>query len=172
MKSVKSRLEKLESVMVRGKPASFTSVMQDVEEFLDSISVGPREFSHFGIVVRNIDDSVAALADLTGEEVRIAKQTWFEDYHVHVARLEEADLEFVQPAGKSFFLDFLDNHGEVLQHISYLVDNVEIFNACIERLRKNGVEVVEERLHGAGKIGFVRPKEFDPIYLEFGVTRK
>lgn len=172
MHSILDKLADKWPLSIHNRSRSFPSLRQEMEDFLDTRGIGPRRFSHFGVVVGDIDESVTSLTKITGQEMKIAKRTWFEDYKVHVAKLEGLDLEFVQPDGDSFILESLQKHGENLQHMSYLVDDVAIFDECIARLRESGAEIVDERDHKSGKIGFARTTKFGPIILEFGVAHE
>ena len=45
---------------------------------------------------------------------------------IRIAKLGELDLELVQPIeGKSIWKDFLDTHGEGINHLGFFVDDIE-----------------------------------------------
>ena len=55
-------------------------------------------------------------------------------------RVGESELELLQPSGgESALQEFLDNNGEGVHHIAYLVDDVK---GELEKLKKLGVKVI------------------------------
>ncbi len=154
-------------VVVGGEQVGLAVLRQQMQNFLAQKSVAVQGFSHFGVVVSNIDASLALLAKLTGRKPQETIQDWVVAYEVHVARteLEGTELEFIAPAGESFFGEFLRNHGESLHHLSFRVADID---DCLEILKAKEVDLIDEKARSGshGKIGFLKPKEFEPLYLE------
>jgi methylmalonyl-CoA/ethylmalonyl-CoA epimerase len=97
--------------------------------------------SHIGVVVRDMDKAVAyyssifGLGPFTVYEFKPEKQWFLEKPSSFVLKMGKAtwgdiQLELVQPlGGRSPHKEFLDTHGEGMQHLGFLVPNYdEIFN--------------------------------------------
>lgn len=124
-------------------------IVRDMEktiEYLSSLGIGP-----FGM-----PDGPQVVEVLFNGELRGKPAEW--KVKISVARLGDAELELLQPSGgESALQEFLDNHGEGLHHLGYLVDNVR---AEMEKLVKQGVKVITSaNLDGRGF-----------AYLETGVV--
>lgn len=140
---------------------------QTVHDFLLQNAIRPVSFSHYGFVVKNIDATCAEM-DLPHRcENLSAQKAWVEAYKVHVLRFELAgtELELIEPAGNSFFEDFLKNEGEGLHHVSFQVEKIQ---ACLDALQTNGTELVDAipRVGSHGKVAFTKPGPIAPLYLE------
>lgn len=124
-------------------------IVRDMEktiEYLSSLGIGP-----FGM-----PDGPQVVEVLFKGELRGKPAEW--KVKISIARLGDAELELLQPSGgESALQEFLDNHGEGLHHLGYLVDNVR---AEMEKLVKQGVKVITSaNLDGRGF-----------AYLETGVV--
>ena len=161
------QLESRWSVVVGGEQVGLAVLRQQMQDFLAQKSVAVQGFSHFGVVVSNMDASLASLAELTGRKPQETIQDWVAAYQVYVARteLEGTELELIAPAGDSFFAEFLKNHGEGLHHLSFRVADI---GDCLEILKAKKVDLTDENARSGshGKVGFLKPREFEPLYLE------
>jgi len=124
-------------------------IVRDMEktiEYLSSIGIGP-----FGIPNGPLYVEVTFKGELHGKP-----SEW--KVKISNARIGDAELELLQPSGgESALQEFLDEHGEGLHHIGYLVDNVR---AEMDKLVKQGIEVITSaNLDGRGF-----------AYLETGVV--
>jgi len=134
------------------KPVNYHHVgviVRDMEktiEYLSSIGIGP-----FGIPNGPLYVEVTFKGELHGKPAE-----W--KVKISNAKIGDAELELLQPSGgESALQEFLDNHGEGLHHIGYLVDNVR---AEMDKLVKQGIEVITSaNLDGRGF-----------AYLETGVV--
>lgn len=115
-------------------------IVRDMEktiEYLSSIGIGP-----FGIKDGPLYVEVTFKGELHGKpgewKVKISN-----------AKIGDSELELLQPSGgESALQEFLDNHGEGLHHIGYLVDDVR---GEMEKLKKQGVKVITSaNLEGRG----------------------
>ena len=145
----------------------FDTLRRQMESFLASHAVIPKAFSHFGIVIKDIDATLDILAQILQQPWTPAIRNWVSAFSVHVARgeMEGMELEFIQPLGESFFLDFLNTGGERMQHASFRVEAIE---DCIENLQVKQVPVIGGGIQvgSHGKIAFIRPEAFYPLCLE------
>ena len=104
-----------------------------------------RTVSHIGMVVRDVDRTARAIADVFGLEVPTVRETkpvppakgYAGDPKAYTrvadVRFDNIVLEVTQPmGGKSPWRDFLDAHGEGLHHISFAVPSVDDYVALLE----------------------------------------
>jgi len=106
-------------------------IVRDMEktiEYLSSIGIGP-----FGIKDGPLYVEVPFKGELHGRPAE-----W--KVKISNAKIGDSELELLEPCGgESALQEFLDNHGEGLHHIGYLVDDVW---AETEKLVKQGVKVL------------------------------
>ena len=124
-------------------------IVRDMEktiEYLSSVGIGP-----FGMPDGTLMVEVPFKGEFRGKPAE-----W--KVKISVAKLGNAELELLQPSwGESALQEFLDNHGEGIHHLGYLVDNVR---AEMEKLMKQGIQVITSaNLDGRGF-----------AYLETGVV--
>ncbi len=173
MLSIWDKVEARWPALIGGRQVGFVRLKEELEAFLSNQRIIPRAFSHFGIVVSSIDASLGVLTELNGMKVEGATRAWVESYAVHVARgcLEGKELELIEPIGASFFLDFLKGHGEGLQHVGFVVEDI---HGSLEKLDKTGVELADEtpRAGSHGDVAFLKPDSFGEIHLELCQLRE
>jgi Glyoxalase/Bleomycin resistance protein/Dioxygenase superfamily len=107
-----------------------------------------------GVVVRDVDRTVALLSDVFGiGPFRVMdwppadrpnlKRFYHGKLSNYTSRMAWADLgaielELIQPLeGQSIFREYLDNHGEGIHHLKFIVSDIE---SVIEHLSKIGIE--------------------------------
>lgn len=118
-------------------------IVKDMEktiEYLTSIGIGP-----FGIKDGPLYVEVPFKGELHGKlaewKVKISN-----------AKVGDSELELLEPCGgESALQEFLDNHGEGLHHIAYLVDDVQ---AEIEKQVSQGVEVITSAMGARGGFAY------------------
>jgi methylmalonyl-CoA/ethylmalonyl-CoA epimerase len=114
-----------------------------------------KDFHHTGVVVRDIENTIAHLETLgIGPFGMRGGQKWIDvpfkgelhgrpaEWSVRISntRVGEHELELLQPSGGASALqEFLDEHGEGVHHFAYLVDDVR---GEMRRLVEQGVEVL------------------------------
>lgn len=112
-------------------------------------------YHHTGVVVSDIDKTIAYLQFLgIGPFGMPDGRKWIDipfkgELHGHPAewsvkisnaRVGEHEIELLQPSGGASVLqEFLDEHGEGVHHLAYLVDDVR---GEVEKLVNLGVEVL------------------------------
>ncbi len=115
-------------------------IVRDMEKtiaYLTSIGIGP-----FGIKDGPLYVEVPFKGELHGKPAE-----W--KVKISNAKVGESELELLEPSGgESALQEWLDNHGEGLHHIAYLVDDVR---GEVEKLKKKGVEIITSaNLDGRG----------------------
>ena len=102
------------------------------------------EFDHIALIVRDIDKTLEYFQSLGAEVTAPAKDTGWDEEHINEleyhgktpqnaiklrwgqVKLGSVTIEMHQPvAGDSPWMDYLNKHGEGIDHICYTVDNVE-----------------------------------------------
>ena len=86
------------------------------------------------------------------------------EYHLYLAYLGEMQIELIQPiSGRSIFHDFLDRHGPGVQHVAYLIPELDYDQAAAE-LSGRGYPLIQRLRFIPATVGF-----FD-TYAEIGVA--
>ena len=125
---------------------------------------------HVGIAVHNLDAAMAHYQRVFG--LRLTHEEINEEQGVREAMLAAGDppMSFVQLlaplSADSPIARFLERHGEGIQQVAFLVD--DIAHVCAT-LRARGVRVLydEARRGTAGsKINFVHPKDANGVLIE------
>lgn len=146
---------------------SFNTIKDKMEDFLTEKGVFPQAFSHFGLVVNNIERSIEVLKMYDRSSSGELVKDWVEAYRVNVGRImfDDKELEFIAPEGESFFNTFLKEQGERLHHLAFQVNDVE---SCLEKLKAQGFKAIGNgpRSGSHGKIVFLMPGLLGEIYIE------
>lgn len=146
---------------------NFSALKSKMENFLLEREASIQSFSHFGFVVNNVESSIDILKTFDWRNSSELKKVWVEAYSVYVGRIifDGKELEFISPAGESFFKTFLNEEGEGFHHIAFKVDSID---SCLGRLKKYGVESIdkEPRSGSHGKIAFLMPGLFGKMCIE------
>lgn len=144
----------------------YDALRAEVAGALDRCRVGVRAFSHFGIVVTDVRETVAALADSDPSWIGV-EPVWGAAFECDIARqvVDGLEYELLQPVGKSFLRDALLRHGEGLHHVSFTVSDLD---AAVTLLlaaqgRMDHPDICEG-LHG--RIAFLRIPQSIPASLE------
>ena len=125
-----------------------------------------KQLHHVGVVVRNLDDTMALYSKMLGLEP-------VSRHEIAEAKLKIANygigkgsqVEFIEAAPGSPLSEFLENNGEGLHHIAFEVDDI---NAELKILAGMGVDLVdrEARPGPEGKIAFVGPQATHGVVIE------
>lgn len=122
---------------------------------------------HIGVAVKNNDAAKKLFGDILGlhytKSETVAEQkvntTFFEVGETHVELLEATSPD-------STIAKYIEKKGEGIQHIAFLVDNIE---ESLEELKAGGVQLIDEKpRRGAGgaKIAFLHPKSTFGVLIE------
>ncbi len=126
-----------------------------------------KKLNHIGIAVENINDYINFYKDVLG--LRFEGEETVIEQKVKVAFLTigETRIELLEPtADDSPVRKFIESKGTGVHHLAFDVDDIE---ADLERLKKAGVRLVDEKprsgAHGT-KIAFIHPKEAKGVLVE------
>jgi len=129
----------------------------------------PQDFHHTGVVVRDIDETIACLESLgIGPFAMPGGKKWIDipfkgDLHgkpaawsvkISNTAVGPHELELLQPSGgPSALQEFLDQAGEGVHHVAYLSDDVK---GAVAGLVEQGVEVLTSANLDTGGFAYVR----------------
>jgi methylmalonyl-CoA/ethylmalonyl-CoA epimerase len=105
-----------------------------------------KEFDHFGIAVRSIDDALPFYINVLGGVLSSRYTSEASGVEVHVAMLSVGDqnIELLEPTNpKSPIARFIKQKGTGIHHMAYRVDNLEL---AIEGAKKEGIRFLEDTL--------------------------
>jgi len=127
----------------------------------------PGRLDHVGVAVRSLEDALAPYE--TGLGLRVAEIQEVPTEKVRVAFLPvgETRLELLEPtAHDSPIARFLERRGEGIHHLCFQVDDIE---SALLRLKKAGVELVDEKPRagaGGSRVAFVHPRGMAGVLVE------
>lgn len=164
---VKSEIESQWPLAIGGRKVSYAFLARTVRRRLVAAGLKVTGFSHFALVVFDIQSALNTLAKLTDEEWKRTAVVWGRAFGCHVAcrRQDGIEIEVIQPVDPGFLLESLRANGEGLHHVCF---NVEDIGLSIRVLKRNGERMADRRIRGGlhGRIGFVQPGRICPIYVE------
>lgn len=125
-----------------------------------------QRIDHVGIVVENLDAAVAAYCGLLG--FRETDRMVLAEQQVEAAFLQSGDttVELIAPTEpESGTARFLQNRGEGVHHICYVVEDLP---AALARLKAAGMRLIDEtpRKGAHGQVAFVHPKAAHGVLIE------
>jgi hypothetical protein len=164
------RLEEVWPAALAGEKTGWAALRADMQVFLEAVGIHPLSFSHFGVVVADMEGALQWLRALRGDgnglEVRVDQ---VEAYHVTVGRiaLDGMELELLEPHGDSFFQVYLSEHGDGLHHVSFRVADAEGGLRLLSgRAGEVGWSDGKPREGSHGKVAFLQPRFSVPVCLE------
>jgi|PlaIllAssembly_1097288.scaffolds.fasta_scaffold246851_2 methylmalonyl-CoA epimerase len=135
---------------------------------------------HIGIVVKDIDQAVkhyesigmgpfkpfAAIAANVVEQSSYGDMHADFDFKIRMLEVGATRIELLQPVkGRTINSDFLAEHGEGINHLAFLVDDVEAVKAD---LAKKGLEVVLTRKRAGGfSAAYIDARKVGGVTFEF-----
>ena len=130
---------------------------------------------HVAVAVRNIDEVERLYETALG--LKVGHREVVEDQGVKTSMLlpEKGGtaVELLEPLNdESPISKFLDKRGEGIHHICFLVDDIE---AALERLKKEGVKLIDESPRpGAyhSRVAFIHPKAMNGVLIELAEIEK
>lgn len=130
---------------------------------------------HVAVAVRNIDEVEKVYETALG--LKVGHREVVEDQGVRTSMLlpEKGGtaVELLEPlSDESPISKFLEKRGEGIHHICFLVDDIE---AALERLKKEGVRLIDESPRpGAyhSRVAFIHPKATNGVLIELAEIDK
>ena len=119
--------------------------------------LGSTTVCQIGFIVRDIEASIAAYADLLGVEppgwsLTDPEETAHTRYHGQPSTAR-AKLAFFEPVGApSTWREFLETHGEGVHHIAFTIQGMEEQLALLER---KGMSTVQRGDYTGGRYAYV-----------------
>lgn len=129
-----------------------------------------KKLDHVAIAVRNIRDALPLYRDTLGGEYHQGGNEYAGDFRwVQFTYPEGGKLELIEPLGEDSFLHkFLEERGEGLHHITYLVQDIE---ELVKRLRAAGYRVVGENYqYPEWKEAFISPRSAHGALVQLAET--
>ncbi|MBN2040636.1 MAG: VOC family protein [Spirochaetes bacterium] len=105
---------------------------------------------HLGLIIKDLDKTIDKLSSyglgpFEYREIPPGAEEWYKDkplkasFKIAGVNLGGLDLELIQPVdGDSPHMEFLKNHGEGIQHVGFLVDDVD---KEVEAMKEKGAKV-------------------------------
>jgi methylmalonyl-CoA/ethylmalonyl-CoA epimerase len=125
---------------------------------------------HVGIAVRDLDAAIAHYQRVFGLPVAHEEVNQEQGVREALLAVGEPPMSYVQLlaplSADSPIARFLERHGEGLQQVAYLVDDVE--QVCAT-LRTRGVRVLYDKARrgtAGSKINFLHPKDANGVLIE------
>lgn len=124
------------------------------------------KIDHLGIVVKDLDASIAMYKDILGLEY-IGREV-VPDGTVEVAffNIGESKIELITPVNNPGVDKFLEKRGEGLHHICVATDNIE---KDLADMKAKGARLIDQEprpgAHGK-KIAFVHPQSVSGVLIE------
>ncbi|MCZ6600904.1 MAG: methylmalonyl-CoA epimerase [Acidobacteria bacterium] len=129
--------------------------------------VAPGRLDHIGVAVRSLEDALAPYKDGLGLIVSEIEEVPTEKVRVAFLPVGETRLELLEPtADDSTIARFLQRRGEGIHHLCFQVDDIE---AVLKRLKKAGVELVDEKPRagaGGSRVAFIHPRGMAGVLVE------
>ena len=130
---------------------------------------------HVAIAVKNISEVEEVYKTALG--LRVEHGEVVEDQGVKTSMLVPEDggtaIELLEPMDENSPISmFLDKRGEGIHHICFKVDDIE---AVLERLKKQGVRLIDETPRpGAynSRVAFIHPKAMNGVLVELAEVNK
>lgn len=139
----------------------------------------PENYHHVGVIVRDMEKTIEYLTSIgigpfgMKDGPLYVEVTFKGELHgkpgewkvkISNAKIGDAELELLQPSGgESAYQEYLDNHGEGLHHIGYLVDDVP---AEMDKLVKQGVKVLTSAVGERGGFAYFETDVIGGIITE------
>jgi len=136
---------------------------------MSNVQEGLRRVTQVGIVVRNIEKSIAIWEKLLGikaseiieteplEKTGMKYKGKASEGRAKLAffQLENITIELIEPiGGPSTWSDFLEKHGEGLHHIAFNIDDMELAK---KKLKEMGIGIEQEGSFTGGAYAYTDP---------------
>ncbi len=125
------------------------------------------KIEHIGIAVKNNDEAKKLFGDILG--LHHSKSETIAEQKVNTTFFEvgDTDVELLEATSPdSTVANYIAKKGEGIQHLAFLVENIE---ESLAELKANGIQLIDEKpRRGAGgaKIAFLHPKSTFGVLIE------
>lgn len=122
---------------------------------------------HIGIAVKENDAAKKLFGDILG--LRYNKSETIAEQKVNTTFFDvgDTDVELLEATSpESTVAKFIQKKGEGIQHIAFLVENIE---ESLTELKANGIQLIDEKhRRGAGgaKVAFLHPRSTFGVLIE------
>ncbi|HZR81494.1 MAG TPA: VOC family protein [Candidatus Binatia bacterium] len=127
----------------------------------------PVRVDHFSIAVRSIDRALEFFSRMLPVRVRrAARPGYTDDFRWCDFYVGHVKMELIESARPGSFVEkFLERRGEGIHHLSIDVDELD---PLLERMRRDGVRIVDEFDAGDGdKTAFISPRSAHGMLVQF-----
>ncbi len=126
------------------------------------------QLDHLGIAVRDLEARAAPWTALSGGRAAETEEVSSQQVRVRFVPFGSTDIELLCPTSPTSPLArFLESRGEGIHHVAFRVESVD---AELERLKRAGERVVDERARPGARgrrVGFAHPSAFGGVLVEF-----
>ena len=125
-----------------------------------------KKVHHVGVVVRDIDASLAFYRDTLGLHVHKLETIGDQGVRAALLTLGDSEIELLQPVvADNGVARYLERKGEGLHHVCFEVDSVD---RDLQALKDRQVELIDQepRIGLAGRICFIHPNAMDGTLVE------
>lgn len=140
--------------------------------------IEPKVVTQIGFIVNNIEETTRSFADFFGVEVpEIVWTGEFEDAQQHYKgepiesrakqsffEMENIQLELIEPdEGPSTWRDHLEEHGEGLHHIAFVVDDMK---QTVKKMEGLNIPVIQKGEYQGGRYAYLDSFDRLKVILE------
>lgn len=146
---------------------------EQIQQALDLPAV-----DQIGFVVRDLDAAMAQYSPLFGAFTTMDASDMVWQYYgepekssikIALAKHGDVEIELIEwVAGKTPHKDFLDEAGEGMQHLRFVVDNCD---EMIEKAAAFGYQTAWYNKFAEGLVAAYMKRDSDPLYIEFFENR-
>lgn len=122
---------------------------------------------HIGVAVKSIDDSLKFFRDTLGLKLEGSETVAEQKVTTAFLPVGDTEVELLQStAPDGPVAGFIEKKGEGVQHIAFVVDNIE---EALKEMEAKGIRLIDKvpRMGAGGKkIAFIHPKETYGVLVE------
>ncbi|MGE5485666.1 MAG: VOC family protein [Ignavibacteriales bacterium] len=124
------------------------------------------KIDHVGILVRDLESAMRLYSDVLGIKPALIEEN--EAYHVKIAFMPVGGVlvELLEPTDRGGLQEWLDQHGEGIDHVAFKVDDID---RALEECRRAGVPLADEtpKPGGAGaRVAFLKREAANGVSIE------
>jgi lactoylglutathione lyase/methylmalonyl-CoA/ethylmalonyl-CoA epimerase len=127
--------------------------------------MGPTKIDHIGIAVKDLESAKRFYEESLG--VKVDHEETLGEMNIAFLPVGEVSVELIQSiSADGVIAKFIAKRGEGIHHIAYEVPDIE---AALERLKSQGVKLVDEKpragAHGK-RVAFIHPGSSNGVLTE------